>query len=186
MRKKTYSTNDIAELCDFTINTVVNWTKGDSLPAYKTKGGHRRIKEADLTNFLIEHNMPVLPEKRILVVDDDAAIRQGLKELFESNGYNVDVADNGFKAGKLFTKKRPKLVILDLVMPGIDGLEVCKDIKESETGKQTKIILLTGFPSKENIAKAKKLGINKCLAKPIDASTLLKEVSTFCKKSSPL
>ncbi|MCK5581486.1 MAG: response regulator, partial [Candidatus Omnitrophica bacterium] len=105
----------------------------------------------------------------------------GLKQFLELEGYKVDVAYNGFRAGKIFQDKNHKLVILDLVMPGLDGFDVCKAIRESESGKQTKIILLTGYLSKANRQKAKKVGVDKYQAKPVDSESLLKEIKKLIR-----
>jgi len=87
MSKSVYTTHDVAKYCHVTMTTVVNWIEEGSLKAYKTKGGHRRIKKNDLLEFLRDNNMPISLNQSILVVDDDASIRSGLKKLLEKNGY---------------------------------------------------------------------------------------------------
>ncbi|MCP4650892.1 MAG: response regulator [PVC group bacterium] len=176
MEKEILTTYEIASRCHVDIKTVINWTNDGSLKAYKTKGGHRRIKRADLVEFLSKHNMPISLKKRILVVDDDESIRIALRESFESKGFIVYLADNGFTAGTIFEAKRPDVIILDFVMPGIDGINACKYIRKMEDLKHTKIIFLTGYPSKDNFKEAKKAGADICLAKPVDNEVLFKEV----------
>lgn len=176
MDKLILSTYDIASFCHVDMKTVINWIDDGSLKAYKTKGGHRRVKKEDLLEFLDKYNMPVSLKKRILVVDDDESIRLGLKEFFESKNYIVDLADDGFKAGTIFEAKRPELIILDIIMPGGDGIKACKHIREVEGTKRAKILILTGYPSKENFSKAKAAGADKCLAKPVSNDAMLKEV----------
>ena len=176
MEKKILTSYDVANFCLVDIKTVANWTADGSLKAYKTKGGHRRIMKEDLVEFLDKYNMPISLNKRILIVDDDVSIRMALKEFFESKGYVVDEAYNGFRAGRIFEAKRHEVIILDFVMPGVDGIDVCKYIREIEGTRHTEIILLTGYPSKQNFRKAKKAGADKCIAKPVKNEVLLKEV----------
>ena len=176
MEKKIFTTHDIASLCHVDMKTVINWTKDGSLKAYKTKGGHRRIKKDDLIEFLNKYDMPISLKKSILIVDDDDSLRSALTEYFESKGYIVDETDDGFKAGVIFEAKRPDVVILDLVMPGIDGIKTCENIREIEGVKRTKIILLTGYASKENFKKAEESGADKCIAKPVESDVLFEEV----------
>ncbi len=176
MKKQILTSYDVAKYCHVDIKTVANWTADGSLKAYRTKGGHRRIKKDDLEEFLNEHNMSVSLSKRILIVDDDASIRMGLEDFFELKGYAVDVAEDGFKAGTIFKTTRPEVVIMDFIMPGVDGIKACKHIREIEGSKCTKIIVLTGYPSKENFKNAKEAGADKCLAKPVQNEALLKEV----------
>ena len=118
---------------------------------------------------------------RILVVDDDDAIRSGLKETLEEKGFKIDVAADGFEAGVLAIQNEPSLIILDLKMQGLDGFSACKLIRTNPMLKDIKIIVLTGYPSKDNVEKMLKLGANKCLAKPVDRADLLKEIQDLLK-----
>ncbi|MDD5070207.1 MAG: response regulator [Candidatus Omnitrophica bacterium] len=176
MNTKVLTTHQVAKICHVTMNTVVNWINDGSLKAYKTKGGHRRIRKDDLDRFLKAYHMTVTNKTRILIVDDDKAIRLGLCDLFESRGYDVDSVHNAFMAGVFLESKCPDIVILDLRMPELDGFEVCQYIKESPTLKKTKIIVLTGYPSKDNFQKAKAAGAHCCIAKPVDSQVLFKTV----------
>ena len=179
MTKDILTTHEAAKYINVTMPTVVNWIDDGSLKAYKTKGGHRRIKKDDLVDFLKKYNMPAFSKERILVVDDDASIRIGLKKVFQKEGYEVDLASDGFEAGVLIEKGKPALVVLDLIMPNLDGFSVCQYIRSLDGLKHTKIIVLTGYPSKENFSKAKKAGADLCLAKPVQSEELLNEVETL-------
>ena len=176
MDKKILTTYEIARYCHVNISTVINWIGDGSLKAYRTKGGHRRVNKNNLIDFLTENGMPSYLHEGILIVDDETAIQEGLKELFENNGYKVDVAGNGFEAGILIEMKRPALLVLDLIMPGLDGFFVCNYVRKLKRLKHTKIIVLTGYPSKENIKKAKIAGANKVILKPVDNDAILNEV----------
>ena len=179
MGKEIYTTHDVAKFCHVAMTTVVNWIEAGSLKAFKTKGGHRRVKRIDLMSFIKEHKMPISLSQNILVVDDDESIRVALKKMLEQGGYKVNVAANGFEAGMLIEIVRPDLVVLDLVMAGFDGFWVCEKIRSHQFLKSTKIIVLSGYPSKENWANAKKAGANRCLSKPIDGEKLLKEINNL-------
>ena len=178
MSKRVYTTFDIAKHCQVDITTVINWTEDGSLKSYKTKGGHRRIQKSDLYEFLNKHNMPNLLTKKILIVDDDESITSALKEFFEKNDFIVYTADDGFKAGIIFEAERPEIVILDLVMPYMNGFQVCEHIRNIEKNKRTRIIILTGYYSSENIKKAKMSGADKCLPKPAESKVILREIIT--------
>lgn len=176
MVKEILTTHDVAKWCNIDRKTVVNWIEDGDLKAYRTKGGHRRVRRDDLFEFLMDHKMPVPSHKRILLVDDDEAVRTAFTELFEAQGFEVDTAAEGFEAGVLIQAKKPAIVILDLIMPGMDGFYVCEFIRKQKSLKHTRIIVLTGYPSRENFEKAKKSGANKCIGKPVDNETLLTEV----------
>jgi len=177
MTQNTFTTHQVALRCQVSINTVVNWIKDGSLAAHKTKGGHRRIRKEDFLTFLKENNMPISLRKIVLIIEDDPSIRMGLNDLLSNNNFDVETAENGFLGGMLIEKLRPDLVILDIIMPDLDGFWVCNFIKKHEYLKNTKIIILTGFPSPENLKKAKEYGANKILSKPTDNKMIIKSVN---------
>lgn len=170
------TTYDIAQYSHVHIGTVTNWIKDGSLKAYKTKGGHRRVKKKDLLDFFQKYDMPINLQQKIVIIDDDKTILEGLKEAFESNGYYVDTAANGLAGAMLVEKHRPSVVILDLIMPLFDGFYFCELIKRQPYSKNIKIVVLTGYMSKENTERAKSSGVAKIFAKPITNAELVSEV----------
>ena len=121
-------------------------------------------------------NPPKRDRVKVLIVDDDESIRLGLKQILEEKGFKVDTATDGFEAGVLAIENEPALIILDLKMRGLDGFNACRLIKTNPLLKNTKILILTGYPSRTNIDKAMGLGADRCLAKPIEQGNLLKEI----------
>lgn len=112
---------------------------------------------------------------RILIVDDNHDLTGYLVELLEcaNSEITVDVAHNGFEAGEKMHIFKPDIVLLDLMMPGLDGLATCWRIKQSEITHQVRVIAMTGFPDDENVQKIMALGAEQCLAKPFKAQVLL-------------
>ena len=82
-----------------------------------------------------------------------------------------------FEAGELMQKTKPDLILLDLMMPNIDGFTVCQHIKSNEDTKNINVITMTGYPSDENVERIKKAGAITCLAKPISLKDLNKVIS---------
>jgi DNA-binding NtrC family response regulator len=114
-----------------------------------------------------EDGMP----KRVLVVDDDTASRMGLQALLEGHGYQVDSAAGGAEALEKARGFRPAVVIADLVMPGMDGLELVRSLQEEAPFAVT--ILLTGKGSIETAVQAMKVGAYDYLTKPVDLEHLI-------------
>lgn len=186
--KDVLTTFEAAKLCRVSYNTIKNWIKRDLLPAYRTAGGHLRIKGDDLRVFCREHSIPLdehaEPSRRkVLIVDDEESVRAALKESLSDFPERLDIhtASDGFEAGTLMESVRPDIVLLDLVMPGMDGFKVCQTIRRSAALKHVKIIVLTGFASERNIERAVELGADICLAKPIDRATLFDQVKGLLK-----
>lgn len=184
--KEVLTTFEAAKICHVSYNTIKNWIKRGLLGAYRTAGGHLRVKSADLEVFCREHSIPMdkeaLPHARkVLVIDDEESIRVAMYEALQQYPEKFDIytAADGFEAGSLMESIKPDLVILDLVMPGMDGFKVCQNIRRSPSLKHVKIVVLTGFPSDRNLERATELGADLCLAKPIDRSVLFDTIKSL-------
>ncbi|MGV8073095.1 MAG: response regulator [Syntrophobacteraceae bacterium] len=191
--KEVVSVNQAGEYCRVSPQTIVNWINTGKLKAYKTAGGHRRIMKSDLADFLHKHNMPAFgssslskddsgaKRKRVLVVDDDPVIVQTITAALEEDRHNYEVnsASDGFEAGMKVGDFKPDLVILDIMMPGLDGYEVCHTLKTAENTRHVKIIVLSGYLSDENYRKMREFGADECFSKPFPLDQLKEEVARF-------
>ncbi len=174
-----------SKYCKVSSKTIINWIEAGHLKAYKTVGGHRRIKKDDLDQFLKEKGMP-LPEepkkeerKRILVVDDDKIIVETIVQALEEDefGYEMISASDGFEAGLQISHFKPDLLILDIMMPDINGYEVCKKVKTNPETKDTKIIVLSAYLNDEAFQQMKEYGAEACFSKPLPLEQLKFEVA---------
>jgi two-component system, OmpR family, response regulator VicR len=180
--KRFLTTGEIARYCAVSHLTVTNWIRAGKLFASRTPGGHNRIRREDLLRFLIEHDFPVPRElakegKQILVVDDERALVEIMAQTLGEDGYQVSIAFDGYEAGLKMATLRPDLLLLDLIMPGLDGFSICQRVKANPEGKPTKIIAMTGFVQEGNLAKALECGADLCLAKPFQLQTLKEMVA---------
>ena len=187
-----FTVNQVGELLQVSPQTIVNWIEAGKLEAYRTPGGHRRIKKFDLEDFSRKHNMPVFETssaldeedrkmKKILVVDDDQVIVEtimaGLEE--DPHEYEVITAADGFEAGIQVSHFKPDLLILDIMMPDIDGYEVCRKLKTSEETEHIKIIVLSGYLDEENYKKMREYGADLCFSKPLPLERLREEIASL-------
>lgn len=117
-------------------------------------------------------------KKTILVVDDDADIRAVLRMRFSSAGYNTLEADNGGEAINIAKGKKPDLIILDIMMPEMDGMSTSQYLKENPITKNIPIIFLTGLQDKKLEQIHHRAGENIIFAKPYDAKELLTAVKS--------
>jgi excisionase family DNA binding protein len=182
MREKAvFTTFEAAKLCHVSPLSIINWVNANRLPAFRTPGGHRRIRREDLARFMRENGIP-LPEElrdgsgrpRVLVVDDEAPIREVIAESLarRTNPYEVTTAADGFEAGRLVATFRPDVVLLDLRMPGLDGFQVCRTIKGDTETASTIVIAMTGYHTVETEARILECGAVRCLSKPIEPSAV--------------
>jgi len=115
---------------------------------------------------------------RILVVDDTPANIQVLSSTLKSKGYQISVATNGKLALETLTRARPDLILLDVMMPELDGIETCRLLKASSEWRDIPVIFLTAKTEVEDIVKGFELGAVDYVAKPFNAHELLARVTT--------
>jgi excisionase family DNA binding protein len=174
-----------SKYCNVSPKTIINWIESGHIEAYKTVGGHRRIKKSDLESFMTKQGIPIPKEEiaeeriRILVVDDDPIIVETIVQALEEDEYNYEVisASDGFEAGIQVNHFKPHLLILDIMMPDIKGYEVCKKIKSGEDTKNIKIIVLSAYLDEEKFKKMKDYGADICFSKPLPLPQLKEEVA---------
>lgn len=181
----TLTTGKMAAHCQVSAETVINWIKSGKLSAFTTPGGHRRVHIADFQSFLKIHGMPPLGEvsitrPRILIVDDEPGIvRLITKTLTHTGKYELATAADGFEAGIEFAKFRPHLVVLDLMMPHIDGFRVCRRIKSQPDTRNTLVLVITAYAQSENIQRSLDQGADDFMAKPFKPFDLAQKVEVL-------
>jgi len=174
-----------SKYCNVSPKTIINWIDAGHIEAYKTVGGHRRIKQSDLERFMKKQGIPIQKKeqmeerKRILIVDDDPIIVETLVQALEEDihDYEVISAADGFEAGLQVNHFKPHLLILDIMMPDIKGYDVCKKIKSTEETNNTKIIVLSAYLDEEKFKKMKEYGADLCFSKPLPLPQLKEEVA---------
>lgn len=182
-KKKQYlAPSEVADLLMVSPVTVRQWAQKGLLKALNTPGGHRRFTWREVENFAKQRGLTLLPPQhdslRILVVDDDPQLRTYFKELLSNIAEDVitEVAEDGFEAGRLVQSFHPDVVLLDLMMPGVNGFSVCKQLKEDPGTRSIKIIAMTGYYTQENVDRIKLAGAEDCLRKPIEHAKLLSAI----------
>ncbi len=176
-----YSALEVANICGVVNQTAINWIKNDYLKAFTTPGGQYRIYAENLLEFLESRGMKVPEElkeltlqaegvKSILIVDDDEEINNMLRDYFSKKFPEGEVlqAFDGFEAGRVISEKKPKIIILDIDLPGIDGHQLCKKIKADESLRNPAVISITGLNDSRVRVAVLKAGADAFFAKPLD------------------
>jgi DNA-binding response OmpR family regulator len=114
--------------------------------------------------------------KKILIVDDEPNIVLALEYLMRKNGFEVFIARNGSEALELIKTEIPDLMLLDIMMPDVDGYEVCRIVKSQEEYSACKVIFLSAKSKKVDMEKGYELGADLYLTKPFSTRNLLKSV----------
>ena len=176
-----------SKYCSVSPKTISNWIDEGHIVAFRTVGGHRRVKKQDLDAFLRLRGMPIPTEfryeerKKILVVDDDKLIVETIVAALEEEPYNYEIisASDGFEAGLQVSHFKPDLLILDIMMPDIDGFEVCKKIKQDAATNHIKIMVLSAYMDEDNFEIMKEKGADVCFSKPLPLEKLKKEIANL-------
>jgi excisionase family DNA binding protein len=175
-----YTTHDISRLLQVDPSTVSKWIDRGLLIAFRTPGGHRRVRGTDLRSFLIAHEMPV-PEElgtgtiRLLVVDDEKAALDALRRAFKPHapGVEVTTTTSGVEALLAVSELKPHGMLIDLNMPDLDGVEVIRRIRARKPLESVRLIAMTGGASKDLIDQATKAGAVAVYSKPVDVQQVL-------------
>jgi CheY-like chemotaxis protein len=117
--------------------------------------------------------------KKILVVEDNEANRYMLSFLLKKNGFEVIEANNGEEGVRLTLSEKPDLIVMDIDLPGIDGLEATRKIRESEADGQIPIVAFTSYAMVGDREKALAAGCTGYIEKPIDPETFLEEIGKY-------
>jgi two-component system, sensor histidine kinase and response regulator len=123
--------------------------------------------------------MPVAQRKKILIVDDERLTRAFLQHSAVLAGYDVILASNGEEAMQKIREDAPDLIVVDLVMPDINGFEMCRRIRSHEQTKKTPVIVVSALQSQSDIEEAKLSGADVYLIKPIKSEEFLKHVKKY-------
>lgn len=175
------TSSEVGHLLQVNPSSVKKWVDDGLLEAFRTPGGHRRIRATDLVAFLTQHRMPIPPDlqdvgrKRLLLVDDNQAQLSALARSMKRHADRIETvtANNGIDALVLVGSFHPHFVVLDVFMPELDGLEVCRRLKKRPETRDVQVIVVSGGMTPALERKALDAGAVRCLPKPIDTQALL-------------
>lgn len=192
LKEEFLTTGDVATYCEVTTNGVKKWISEGKLKAFQTPGKHFRITKRDFKDFLVSFHFPVDPrffglnKKKILIVDDEPKFIQFAVDVLGGidNEFLIKSAENGYEALIKLGSFKPDLLILDIRMPKIDGIEVLKRIRKNSQRKDLKIMITTAFmEEKENVLRE---GADDFLLKPISVNLLQESVMTLLGNESSM
>lgn len=183
LTKTIFTTGEVAEICKISQQTVIRCFDSGKLQGFRVPGSRfRRIPREALIKFMKEHGIPLdqleMGKRRVLVVDDDPAIVDMLVELLERDGrFEVQTASTGFDAGIRTKEFQPDVIVLDYMLPDINGNAVCRTIRADKSLQHVKIIIVSGVVNPDDKQKLFDAGADDFLQKPFDIDQLVKRIS---------
>lgn len=183
--KQVFTTGEAAELCKVSQQTIIRCFDRGRLTGFRVPGSRfRRIPRAELLRFMHENGIPsdLLGggEIRVLVVDDDPAIVRLLEELLEREArFEVRTASTGYDAGMMTREFRPNVVLLDYMLPDVNGNVVCERLRADPELADTRIIIVSGVVRQDEIDALLAAGADDFLAKPFETDELLARIDAL-------
>ena len=180
--KSIFTTGEAATLCKVSQQTIIRCFDSGRLAGFRVPGSRfRRIPREALMSFMRQNGIPTDAlepgAKRVLSVDDDAQILELFEDLFSRDErFALKTAATGYDAGMLTESFRPQLIILDYMLPDVNGNIVCERIRGNNEFKETRILFVSGVVNQGEIDALLSAGGDGFLKKPFDISTLMVEV----------
>jgi len=181
--KRIFTTGEAAEICKVSQQTIIRCFDSGRLGGFRVPGSKfRRIPRADLIKFMRENDIPTEPlegrtAKRVLVVDDDPQILEVFEDLVGKDArFELKTCGTGYDAGMLTESFRPHLIVLDFMLPDINGNVVCQRIRARCELAGTKIVFVSGVVSPDEIQTLAKAGADDFIRKPFDIKQLMTRI----------
>lgn len=181
--KDVFSTGEAAKICKVSQQTIIRCFDSGKLKGFYVPGSRfRRVPREALIQFMKEHNIPSdnldTGKKRVLVVDDEPEIVDLMTDILERDGrFEVRTATSGYDAGLLTQEFRPHLIILDFMLPDINGDVVCQSIRSNPEFEDTKIVVISGLIEDDKVEDLLKMGVNEFIRKPFKIDELVERIS---------
>lgn len=177
--KTVFTTGEAARICKVSQQTIIRCFDNGSLKGFRVPGSRfRRIPRDQLYQFMKENGIPTdaleSGKRKVLIVDDDEELVELLVDVFAKDGrFDIRTANNGFDAGMFVKEFRPDIVILDVMLPDINGKEVCQRVRSDSSLESVQIICISGMVEQDKIADLKTAGANDFMQKPFAVDRLL-------------
>lgn len=177
--KSVFTTGEVAEVCQISQQTVIRCFDSGKLKGFRVPGSKfRRIPRESLIKFMQAHQIPITNletgKKRVLIVDDDPEIVEVLVEVLGADSrFDVMSASNGFDAGAATKSFKPDIVLLDYMLPDINGNIVCERIRQDSDLANTRVIIVSGAVDPSEVEALLAAGADDFIQKPFDLQHLI-------------
>ena len=177
--KTVFTTGEAAKICKVSQQTIIRCFDSGALKGFRVPGSRfRRIPRDVLYRFMKDNGIPTdaleSGKRKALIVDDDEELVELIRDVLEADGrFDVRVANNGFDAGMMVKEYRPDILVLDVMLPDINGKDVCERVRSDSSLDDVKIICISGMVEQDKVAELHEAGANDFLQKPFEIDTLI-------------
>ena len=190
--KTVFTTGEAAKICKVSQQTIIRCFDNGQLKGFRVPGSRfRRIPREALYRFMKDNGIPTdaleSGKRKVLLVDDDPDLVEMMSKVLEDDGrFEVRIAGNGFDAGMMVKEYRPDLIILDVMLPDINGKEVCQRVRGDSTLEQVKIICISGMVEQDKVADLRAAGADDFMQKPFQVDKLLERACDLLEMEKPV
>ena len=177
--KTVFTTGEAAKICKVSQQTIIRCFDNGQLKGFRVPGSRfRRIPREALYKFMKDNGIPTdaleSGKRKVLLVDDDAELVELMNKVLEEDGrFEVRIASNGFDAGMMVKEYRPDMIVLDVMLPDINGKEVCQRVRADTTLEDVRILCISGMIEEDKIQELRLAGADDFLHKPFDIEELI-------------
>ena len=180
--KTVFTTGEAAKICKVSQQTIIRCFDSGQLKGFRVPGSRfRRIPRDLLFSFMKENGIPTdaleSGKRKVLIVDDDEDLVELIADHLERDGrFEIRTANNGFDAGMMVKEYRPDIIVLDVMLPDINGKEVCQRVHSDKTMEDTRIICISGMVEEDKVADLRDAGADDFMHKPFEVERLIDRV----------
>jgi two-component system, OmpR family, response regulator RpaA len=177
--KTVFTTGEAAKICKVSQQTIIRCFDNGQLKGFRVPGSRfRRIPREALYKFMKDNGIPTdaleSGKRKVLLVDDDADLLKLMTDVLEEDGrFEVRVASNGFDAGMMVKEYRPDMIVLDVMLPDINGKEVCHRVRADNTLEDVRILCISGMIEEDKVQELRLSGADDFLPKPFEIDELI-------------
>ncbi|HTN03835.1 response regulator [Planctellipticum variicoloris] len=183
--KTVFTTGEAAKICKVSQQTIIRCFDSGQLKGFRVPGSRfRRIPRDVLFKFMKENGIPTdaleSGRRKALIVDDDEELVELIRDELERDGrFEIRIANNGFDAGMMVREYRPDIIVLDVMLPDINGKEVCQRVRSDSALDDTKIICISGMVEHDKIEELRAAGADDFMQKPFEVDALIDRMCHF-------
>ena len=180
--KTVFTTGEAAKICKVSQQTIIRCFDSGQLKGFRVPGSRfRRIPRDQLYTFMRDNGIPTdaleSGKRKILIVDDDRDLVELITDVLEKDGrFEVRSVNNGFDAGVMLKEYHPDLIVLDVMLPDINGKAVCQRVRSDSALDDVRIICISGMVETDKVEDLKASGANDFLQKPFEVEKLVERM----------
>ena len=180
--KTVFTTGEAAKICKVSQQTIIRCFDSGQLKGFRVPGSRfRRIPRDVLYKFMKENSIPTdaleSGKRRALIVDDDEDLVELISDALIADGrFELRTANNGFDAGMMVKEYRPDIIVLDVMLPDINGKEVCQRVRTDSSMDDVRIICISGMVEQDKIQDLKDAGADHFVQKPFEIDQLIERI----------